>query len=419
MRSGRQAAHRRIRLATLLAVAVVSAAAGVVICRAAISLHGRTAPAATGWAADVPYERTDGLHYTIVDENGEVVLQTGLFVTVGDEYVSEDNRHYRVIGVQGDRAYAVLLGEFSLDVQEEEELTALSGSVAAQAKPSAAVVGVYHTHGDEGYVRGDGASSTPGRGGVFDVGSALVASSQSQGLTVKHASNAAHGPHDSGAYLRSRRTATSLIRGGAATLLDVHRDSAPRSAYAAEVGGETVSKVMLVVGRANPQMQTTLNFARNYKKVLDEEYPGLSRGIYFGRGSYNQDLTPQALLLEIGSHRTPKEHAVRTAELIGAALPKILGVAGSPGGGGSQTSWANLGWILLVVGIGVGVYMVVASGGWRQALDKLGGFVQREFASALAPRRTAGDGRPRDRRSTGKGSPQGGDDGREPEPGAG
>lgn len=407
----------RARLGILVAAALISALAGVLVHREAVSRGDRATAATTDWSVNIPYERTDGLHYTIVDEQGGVILQTGLFVTVGDEYIAEDNLHYRIVRVQGDRAYAVLLGEFSLEVPEEPG--ARFGTLAEAAAPSSAVVGVYHTHGDESYIKGDGTSAIPGRGGIFDVGSSLVAAGQKVGLTVKHASTAAHGPHDSGAYLRSRRTATGLLRGGAATILDVHRDSAPQAAYAAEVAGETVSKVMLVVGRANPQMQTTLNFARNYKRVLDDEYPGLSRGIYFGRGSYNQDLSPQAILLEIGSHQTPKDHAVRTAELIGAVLPAILGVAASPGGGASRTAWANLGWILLIVGIGVGVYMVVASGGWRQALEKLQGFVRREFASALAPRRAGQDRGSRGDRPGEQGPSQDEKDGKGKEQGTG
>jgi|GEM_PF-368075 len=388
---------RSRRIALLVALGLVFAVAGGAAYQGLAHLRSQAVEVTAGQAADVPYERTDGLHYTVVDEKGEIILQTGLFVTAGDEYVTAGNLHYRIVTVEGDRACAVLLGEFSLETPDEQGTAGEPGAVSAAAAPKTTVVGIYHTHGDESYVKGDGTSTIRGKGGIFDVGSALVTATQRKGLTVNYASGATHIPHDSGAYRRSRRTATGLLRGGAATLLDVHRDTAPQATYEATVGGQTVSKVMLVVGRANPQMQTTLNFARNYKKVLDAEYPGISRGIYFGRGSYNQDLSPRAILLEIGSHRTPKEHAIRTAELIGAALPKILGVAGSVGGGGSRASWVNLGWILLVVAAGAGGYLVVASGGWKQALEKLGGFVRREFASALAPRRGTRDGYPRDR----------------------
>jgi stage II sporulation protein P len=388
-----------LRYLTLILVAAACVAAGA-LAQGAVAGWARGAAAPVAAETDVesllPYERSDGLHYTVCDQEGQIILQTGLFVVPGDEYVAGDNRHYRIVSVDGDRAHAVLLGTFSLDAGEQQAGAAVeSGAAEAAEKPSSATIGVYHTHGDESYVTGDGTSSIRGRGGIFGVGQGLVASAQQEGVTVRYASSAAHSPHDSGAYRRSRRTVTGLMRNGAATLLDIHRDTAPRESYAAEVGGKTVSKVMLVVGRANPQMQTTLNFARNFKKTLDSEYPGIVRGIYFGRGGYNQDLSPRAVLLEIGSHRTPKEDAVQTATLIGAALPRILGTAGSPGGGASRASWSNLGWLLLVVLLGGAGYLVFASGGWRQAWDKVGGFVRREFASALAPRgvRRTGAGR--------------------------
>ena len=336
----------------------------------------------------VPHERTDGLHYTLVDEQGQIVLQTGHFVVVGDEYVAADNEHYRVTAIHGDRCTVTRIGAFSLDPVADQPALATPGAypepdARPAAAPQSATVGVYHTHGDESYVSGDGTSSRP-VGGVVDVGKELVSTMEEEGIKVQHDANR-HAPHDSGAYRRSRRTATALMRKGSGTLLDVHRDSAPRSAYATEVDGEPASKVMLVVGRANPQMQTTLNFVRSFKRVLDEAHPGLVRGIYFGRGGYNQDLSPRAVLLEMGSHRTPKDHAVRTAGLIGAAMPDILGVAGTPAAGAGRTSWANLGWLVVVVVLGAAGYLVYANGGLRAAWSSLRGFARREFASALLP----------------------------------
>ncbi|MDP2871422.1 MAG: stage II sporulation protein P [Bacillota bacterium] len=367
-------------------------------------------------------ERLDGLHYTLYNPEGRAILQTGLMVTVGDEYVNEDNLHYRVISVENDRCQTVLLGTFSLEIEPDPAYAGTGADVAAQA-PKSAAVGVYHTHGDESYTPGDGTWTIRGRGGIFDVAQRLVAESKQAGLTVQY-NDTHHAPHDSGAYRRSRRTATALMRQGSGTLLDIHRDTASPEAYTVSIDGRPTSRAMLVVGRSNPQMRTTLNFARSFKSTMDQKYPGLMRGIYFGRGAYNQDLSPRAVLVEIGSHRTPKDQAIRTAGLIGGALADILGVA-APGGGGAgiegegRSSWANLAWIVLVVLVGSAVYLVYASGGWRQAADKLRGFVSREFASALAPRR-AGTRRPA-RRFRRASSPRRGSrpgDGSDPDEGA-
>lgn len=367
-------------------------------------LADRAQPSASD--LEVLDERTDGLHFTIVDDQGNIVLQTGHMVTVGDEYVDEGNRHWRVVSAHGDQCQAVQIGMFSLEIDDPDWASAWLPTLStpwylpAQA-PRSAQVGVYHTHGDESYVQGDGTSSKP-QGGIMDVGRSLVQSMQQQGIAVRHELER-HAPHDSGAYRRSRRTATALLRQGSGTLLDIHRDAAPRAAYETEINGEPASKVMLVVGRANPQMQTTLNFARSFKRTLDEEHPGMVRGIYFGRGSYNQDTSPRAVLVEVGSHRTPKEHALRTAAVLGQSMPAILGVAGTPAAGAEQASRSNLGWIVLVVLLGGAAYLVVASGGFEPALEKAKGFVRREFASALVPPRRRGQMPP----GGGRGRPEG------------
>jgi stage II sporulation protein P len=393
----------RGRAAVLLILAALCAAAGFAAAHGSPGALSRLpwlgdAVAVKAGHADLPDERLDGLHFTIYSEQGQMLLQTGWMVTVDDEYVDEGNRHWRVVSVEGDRATAVQIGMFSLEIDHQHATAEMRGAAArswllpAVAAPQTASIAVYHTHGDESYVPGDGTDSKP-RGGIMDVGAQLVQTMQAQGATVQH-NRSRHAPHDSGAYRRSRRTAASLIRQGSGTLLDVHRDAAPRAAYETEVDGQPASRVMLVVGRANPQMQTTLNFARSFKRTLDEQHPNLMRGIFFGRGSYNQDLSPRAMLLEIGSHRTPKEHALRTATIVGRAMPAVLGFAGTPGAGAEQASRANLGWIALIVALGAAVYLVVASGGWKQALAKLQGFTRREFASSLVPRKV-GARRPR------------------------
>lgn len=81
---------------------------------------------------------------------------------------------------------------------------------------------------------------------------------------------------------------------------------------------------MIVVGRQNPNMGSNLDFARYVKKQADELYPGLMRGIFIGRGSYNQDLYPNALLFEIGTDQLSRESAERGARNLGDVVAQVL-----------------------------------------------------------------------------------------------
>ena len=102
-------------------------------------------------------------------------------------------------------------------------------------------------------------------------------------------------PHDINAYSRSRRTSVQALKDTPEAIFDIHRDSAPLSAYMTTINGVETAQVMIVIGRSNPNMNANLEFARQIKATADKIYPGLMRGIYMGRGDYNQDLYPRAL----------------------------------------------------------------------------------------------------------------------------
>jgi len=110
----------------------------------------------------------------------------------------------------------------------------------------------------------------------------------------------------------------------------VHRDALSQPEYAAKVSGEWVTQVMMVVGRQNPSVSQNRAFAMRLKAVADEIHPGLVRGILVGRGNYNQDLFPRALLLEIGSHTNMRESAERGAILFGEVVKTLLEKTVSP-----------------------------------------------------------------------------------------
>jgi stage II sporulation protein P len=189
-------------------------------------------------------------------------------------------------------------------------------------------------------------------------------------------------PHDAGAYERSRRTAANVLR-GAAAIFDVHRDAAPPQAYAATVGGRPVTQIMIVVGRANPQAGANMGFAQALKAAADQARPGLMRGILRTGGSFNQDLSSRALLLEVGAHTNRREDAEGAVALLAPVVPAVLGV---PGGAPAAGAWRALGVIVVIVVGGGALWLYVATGGsWQAAWDKLRSLGE-EFASYLGRR---------------------------------
>jgi stage II sporulation protein P len=114
------------------------------------------------------------------------------------------------------------------------------------------------------------------------------------------------------------------LKEGPDAAFDIHRDSAPVSAYAQSMNGVDSSKVMIVVGRSNPNMNTNLKYAQKVKAAADDLYPGLIRGIFMGKGSYNQDLYPTALLFEVGTEEIDLRWAENGARFLGDVITRVL-----------------------------------------------------------------------------------------------
>ena len=169
----------------------------------------------------------------------------------------------------------------------------------------------------------DGTAGVDGRGGIHRVGDVLGRQLAQHGFRVVK-SEALHLPHDRGAYRRSRRTAVKMLPKDPLVLLDVHRDATPPEFYREVVEGEPVTQVRLVVGRENPFRRTNLTFARRLKATADRLYPGLVKGIYYGRGDYNQDLGPRTLLIEVGAHTNSRLLAERGAALFAGVVDRTL-----------------------------------------------------------------------------------------------
>ncbi len=103
---------------------------------------------------------------------------------------------------------------------------------------------------------------------------------------------------------------------------------------------------------------------------MDKVSPGLSEGIFIGKGDYNQDLSPRAMLIEVGAHTNSKEEAEKGVKLFAQSLPVVLGMNGSdktasanpegpaqkPAGQSDQGSTTTLLILIAVVAIVIGGY---------------------------------------------------------------
>ena len=272
--------------------------------------------------------------FTVTDETGAPLFSIAGEVSVGDEYISADNMLYRIESVSSMQAVANRIGEETmpdvswLDAGEAQSVFArLDGAIMTASHNTdekKRLIAMYVTHSDESYVPTDGTQSIEGQGGIYDVARAFRDALQQKGIDVI-LDESTHLPHDSGAYRRSRRTAERLLQKRPDAIIDIHRDGIPDpEEYTTKIEGENASKVRLLVGRSNQNSEVNRAFAKQIKAVADKKYPGLIKDIFIGKGNYNQDLSPNAILLEFGTHTISKERVLESTDVMADVVSTTL-----------------------------------------------------------------------------------------------
>lgn len=338
--------------------------------------------------------------YSLVDESGEVVYVTGWQVKTGDQCLTENNKRFEVVSVEGQIAHVTLIGEVDLS-QYGDPLGNMALNFFSPPRAFAqgnGKVAVYHTHSDESYIPTDGKESILGDGGIYKVGDVFAKTLQSKGMEVFH-SNTKHDPHDDMAYERSRRTVVELLKQQPDAIFDIHRDSTPPQVYKTTINGEDITKVQLVVGKYGATGKQIEDYALQIKAAADKQHPGLVKGIFFAKGGdYNQDLFPRSMLVEAGSHTNDRQSAERGIALFADVVPTILGKAATPPSSGAGTTGLgttqagpsgaskSIGWIVGIVVIGIAGFLLLSTGSMKETKAKLKQFTTTEFANFFGPK---------------------------------
>lgn len=317
-----------------------------------------------------------GEYYTLLGPEEQVLWETGHQMYLQDQYLGADNNLYEVVEVDEKNRLArtELVERTELEVfpwnelRKELGLTVIEGTQQTERGK----IALYHTHNAESYVPSDGAESINGPGGIHQVGQAFADALRELGIGVDY-SETLHLPHDRGAYRRSRETVLELLSGEPDAVFDVHRDAAPQSAYAIQLQDEWMTQVMFVVGRQNQNLGVNRKYAQSLKAIGDDLFPGLIRGIFYGRGNYNQDLSPLSLLLEVGAHTNSRPAAERGISLFAEVVdlyfygPVAEAGRADQGRAAMRSVWG----VLAFTGVlAIAVY-VINVGGFGAALERV------------------------------------------------
>ena len=267
------------------------------------------------------------------------------------------------------------------------DMSVPAASSSGNGADSQKLIAMYVTHSDESYVPTDGTQSINGQGGIYDVAREFRDALQAKGVDVI-LDESTHLPHDASAYRRSRQTAECLLQNQPDAIIDIHRDGIPdQSEYTCTINGENASQVRLLVGRSNQNSEVNREFAKEIKAVADKQYPGLIKDIFIGKGNYNQDLSPNAILIEFGTHTISKERALESTGLMADVVSTALygpqtGSAKAEGASASAQKTQNaektkgsvsgMVWLIVAVVIAAVVFLLAQTGGGKAMTKKFG-----------------------------------------------
>jgi stage II sporulation protein P len=204
---------------------------------------------------------------------------------------------------------------------------------ATAALSSGPLVAVYHTHATESYLPEIGKTQAAEAFAsnlaktVVRVGEMLSSQLESRyRIPVLHSKTV----HDSdtrlGAYYRSEQTVKAILQKYPTCkyLIDVHRDSQPRSITGVTIRGKPYARILLVVGTDNPNWVKNYELSRALVDKLEEGYPGISRGILYESAVYNQKYSPNAILVECGGVDNTLEECRNSMEALAWAIAAVV-----------------------------------------------------------------------------------------------
>ena len=111
--------------------------------------------------------------------------------------------------------------------------------------------------------------------------------------------------------------------------IDVHRDSLKKDKTTVTINNKEYAKILFIIGLENPAYQQNLDFTNKINECLNTKYPTLSKGIYKKagpgvKGVYNQDISPYAILVEMGGYENTIPEVLNSSLAFGECFLEVI-----------------------------------------------------------------------------------------------
>lgn len=196
-------------------------------------------------------------------------------------------------------------------------------------EPQKTSVLIYCTHTSESY---DGEADEEGRGEVLTVAHHLADTlAKEYGIGAVVSDTVHDSPDWYQSYSNSKATASKLIEQypDAELVIDLHRDAGvSKENSTTHIDGKAAATLLLVVGSnvnlKHPHWEENWETAKALGACIDDAEPSLLRGIRVQKGRYNQHLSTNCVLLEVGTDLNTLSEAEHSSEIVAEAISEYL-----------------------------------------------------------------------------------------------
>lgn len=249
---------------------------------------------------------------------------------VEDEAIKEEFKQEQVVEEEK-KAEEIVLNPFSLS----------ENSISKQEQAKVEVVGnpqdnskkrilIYHSHTTEAYDTDEPRKMDLGQT-VAAVGDELAKEFEKQGFTVIH-DKTIHDLDYNSAYAKSRDTMSKYFEKfkDFDFVVDLHRDDGPSKAnVTTKINNEDAARLIIVTTTSDPRYKAHMSNINAIFEVAKREYPTLFREKnlhtnYSGTRYYNQDLSDNALLLEVGATSNKLQEAKNSMKYVARVVAEVI-----------------------------------------------------------------------------------------------
>ena len=198
---------------------------------------------------------------------------------------------------------------------------------------------ILHTHATESYTKAKGEAyketsafrTLDEEYNMVSIGDHVAKLLEAGGITVIHDRQLHDYPSYNGSYNHARKSMAGILKiyPTIRLVLDLHRDASGdnynQMRTEAEVNGKASAQLMLVIGTdasglKHPQWEENLALGLKLHSQLERIAPGICRYVNLRGQRFNQDLSPGALLVEVGAAGNSHEEALIAAEVLAQGI---------------------------------------------------------------------------------------------------